>query len=77
MTVSQTNDPEDWREFAKKLRSIAKGMKDERSKMVMLKMAGAYEMLADRAVKRGNRSPEKTRKSRLRAIRLSKLTNSQ
>ena len=43
------NDPKPWRERAEEARAVADAMTDEKSRKMMLRIAGDYEELARRA----------------------------
>jgi hypothetical protein len=59
MPFSHLNDPEHWRERAKKARALAEDMADSVSKEKMLDLAANYEHLAKRAEdRRSGKNPE-------------------
>ena len=56
MPASFINDPEHWRQRAEEIRTLADDMKDDISKQMMLRIAGDYERLAQRAEERARGS---------------------
>ena len=57
MSASRLNDAEHWRQEATKLRSLAEDVGDVSVRESMLRLAQDYDLLAQRAQDRANRTP--------------------
>lgn len=56
-STRNVNDPKHWHDRAAAMRALAGTMDDAETKDIMLKLAGDYDRLADRAAKRGDGGP--------------------